>query len=168
MAYLLPERSRGKAPWPRSPPSPQRSWGRAGRNAAETIGTATGAALMWSQEVPAHCPSQVSRLARPSGVGSVCSIACWGRRFEGELSLKISQLPEVSLALVPMTMWGLRTWLFPSCSSGKTDASISNSLWAGVQETSQRQQETLGKMLGRDETSVSGFQNSGMETFFIF
>lgn len=116
----------------------------------ETISTITGPALMWTQEVPAHCPSQVSRLARPSGVGSVCSRACGGSHFEGELSLKISQLPEVSSALVPMTRWGLRTWLFPSCSPEKTDASISNSLRARVQETSQSQQETLGKMLGRD------------------
>lgn len=81
LAPLAPEWSWAKACRPSPSPPPRRSWGRAAMSTAETVSAVTGAALMRTQEVPAHCPSQVSRLARPSGLGNVCSKACWGKPF---------------------------------------------------------------------------------------
>lgn len=97
---------------------------------AETISAITEAALIRTQEVPAHSPSQVSRLARPSGLGNVCSKACWGKPvLRGSLAYKISHLQEVSSALVPIKVWGLGNGLFPCMNSPeKTNASTFNNL----------------------------------------
>ena len=89
-------------PWASPSASPWHSMGKAGRSTAETASTITEAALIWTQEVPLPPPQPGVQAGEAIWVRKCMFESLLGEvRFDGKLSLRISQLQEASSALNP-------------------------------------------------------------------